>query len=199
APAVLENLGTRPPVPWPVIEACGLPEIGSQLAEVSVHLDPTLTAPFVYVDGTVLIRPDRAATVTGAALILREAIELRSAELRSTELGGTELGGTELGRTELPDTAETAATSGRLTWADRILAHATALVFGTTTLAARSEPAALETFSALGADIDPVLRLHDEPDLSDETAETRLVETRLAETVATRIAAFLAERDGSVD
>lgn len=153
--AVLEKAGQTPPVPWPVIEACGLPEIGTRLSGLSVHIDPDLRCPFVLDGPHVIIRPDRAATVTGSALILREAIELNS------------------------------LSSGRVEWADRIIAHATALVFGATTLANRGETAACEAFSPVAAAADDILTLHDVGDHD------------LSISIARRIAEFLHERDQS--
>lgn len=156
APAVLESSGETPPVPWPVIEACGLPEIGGRLAGLSVRIDPRLSRPFALSSSTVTIRPDRAATVTSSALILRETIELTAA--------GIEGAG----------------------WAERILAHATALTYGATSLASRGEPAAFEAFSPLAGSAPDLVELHDQPDSSEA-----------ARAVAKRIAEFLQERDES--
>jgi hypothetical protein len=137
APAVLENSGQTPPVPWPVIEACGLPEIGPKLSGLSVRIDPALRRPFILAGTAVILRPDRAATVTGAALVLCEAIELAAA-------GGDHAG-----------------------WAERILAHATALCFGATGLAARGEAAATATFSPVSERAAEILELHDHLDAPD--------------------------------
>lgn len=156
AAAVLENAGQTPPVPWPVIEACGLPEIGTRLAGLSVRIDPALTRPFILDEAAVFIRPDRAATVTGSALILREAIELNT-----------------LGQ-------------GRAEWADRILAHATALTFGATCLASRGEPASLAAFSPLSDVAEEILNLHDLSDGSEP-----------ALSISSGIAEFLRRRDGA--
>ena len=96
AAAVLESGTPSIPVPSSLIEACTLPEIGSRLAYLSVRMDEGLRRPF-RLDGSIIaVRPDVAADLGSAALVLREAIELAS-------LGG-----------------------GRIGWADRIVAHATA-------------------------------------------------------------------------
>ncbi|WP_129662630.1 hypothetical protein [Phytoactinopolyspora endophytica] len=165
APAVLESSGETPPVPWPVIEACGLPEIGARLAGLSVRIDPAQARPFVLDGVTVTLRPDRAATVTGSALILREAIELTAAMIGAFGEGAAGV--------HTPD------------WAHRILAHATALGYGTTSLSARGEPAAFSAFSPLSDSAEDMLALHD-----------RLEDGSTARAMAVRIAEFLAERDG---
>ncbi|NED94089.1 hypothetical protein G1H11_02065 [Phytoactinopolyspora alkaliphila] len=170
APAVLESTGKTPPVPWPVIEACGLPEIGARLSGFSVRIDPQLSRPFAVAPGNVTIRPDRAATVTGAALILREAIELG-----------------EKGITEAA-------------WADRILAHATAVVFGATGLAGRAESAACAAFSPLSADAAEIIALHDRIGSAGSAATARSAgSAATARDLAERIARFLRERDESAD
>lgn len=153
APAVLENSGAIPPAPWPLVEACGLPEIGSRLSGLSVRIDPELTRPFTFDGAVVAVRPDRAATVTGSALILREAIELHASGI------------------------------GQGRWPQRILAHATAVVFGATTLLHRDEVGARRAFSPLTNLADEIIALHDEPG-SDA-----------AYTIAGHIAEFLRERD----
>ncbi|NDL55477.1 hypothetical protein [Phytoactinopolyspora mesophila] len=156
SPAVLESSGRTPPVPWPVIEACGLPEIGPRLSGLSVRIDPMLERSFVLADATVILRPDNAATVTGAALVLREAIEL-------TATGNVHTG-----------------------WAERILAHATAVCFGATGLTARGEPAALAAFSPVSERATEILGLADNLDAPGT-----------ARAIAAHIAQFLHERDKS--
>ncbi|NEE01441.1 hypothetical protein [Phytoactinopolyspora halotolerans] len=165
APAVLESSGETPPVPWPVIEACGLPEIGARLAGLSVRIDPAQSRPFVCDGTTLTLRPDRAATVTGSALILRETIELTRTAASSAVDG--------------PETLRTPD------WAHRILAHATALAYGATSLSARGEPAAFNAFSPLAGNATELLDLHD-----------RLDDVASAQAIAARIAEFVAERDG---
>lgn len=104
AVAVLESGGSAPSVPTALIEACSLPTIGSRLAYLSVRIDPELRRPFALDGSIITIRPDVATRLAPAAIALREAIELDA-------LG-----------------------AGRLEWADRILAHATALVYASTML-----------------------------------------------------------------
>ena len=96
--------GSYVPAPRALIEACGLPEIGPQLAGMSVRLDPAQRGPFALVGDAVLIRPDIAGSGVGAAIVLREAIELHALSL------------------------------GRPEPAHRVLAHATAAVYAETTL-----------------------------------------------------------------
>lgn len=133
-----------------------MPEIGPNLSRLAVRIDPTLSRPFVVDGRSVRIRPDRAATVTGAALILREAIELDTVGF------------------------------DQATWADRILAHATALVFGATTLMSRGETAARERFTPLMHQAPDILALHDGAATPD-----------VALPIAREIASFLEERDQS--
>src|SRR5262245_64935263 len=114
-----------------------MPEIGPHLSRLAVRIDPTLSRPFVLDGRSIRIRPDRAATVTGSALILREAIELDTVGF------------------------------SQVTWADRILAHATAVVFGATTLMSRGEKAARETFSPLMDRTPDILALHNGADAAD--------------------------------
>lgn len=158
APAVLETAGTQPPVPWPVIEACGLPEIGARISGLAVRIDTTLTRPFTFDTHCVTLRPDRAATVTSSALILREA----------TALAGLPHAGFD--------------------WPHRILAHASALAYGVTTLVSRGEPAALRTFSPLADRADELVSLHDAQHDSVAAART-------GHDLARAIADFLADRD----
>lgn len=94
--------------PKALIEACGLPEIGPGLADLSVRIDQQLQAPFAVVPGGIVVAPATAADFIASALALREGIELHA-------LGGD---------------------APRL--AHRILAHATATTYATTTLAAQS-------------------------------------------------------------
>ncbi len=110
AAEVLDGGASSASVPSALIEACSLPEIGSRLAYLSLHIDETLARPF-RLDGSIIaVRPDVAANIGSAALTLREAIELAT-------LG-----------------------DGRIGWADRILAHATAVVYGLTGLRRRLRP-----------------------------------------------------------
>jgi len=112
AASVLDNGTQSVPVPTALIEACSLPEVGSRLAFLSVRMDDGLPRPF-RLDGSIIaVRPDVAADLGSAAFVLREAIELAS-------LGG-----------------------GRIGWADRIVAHATAVVFTRTGLHRRLAPGA---------------------------------------------------------
>jgi hypothetical protein len=121
AAAVLDGGTSSAPAPAALIEACSLPEIGSRLAFLSVRLDHGLRRPF-RLDGSIIaVRPDVAADLESAALVLREAIELAS-------LGG-----------------------GRIGWADRIVAHATAVVFTRTALRRRLSPDAV-VVAGLAAD-----------------------------------------------
>ncbi|AYY13437.1 hypothetical protein EF847_12785 [Actinobacteria bacterium YIM 96077] len=156
-PAVLDSSGDTPRVPWPVIEACGMPEIGARLAGLSVRIDPGLQRPFALDRSTVILRPDEAVTVTGSALVLREAIEL-----------------TISGAASDPG------------WERRIIAHATALTFGVTTLARHDEPDAVAAFSPLADQAYEILELHDRADAAAKSEE-----------LAERIASYLARRDGS--
>lgn len=133
-----------------------MPEIGPHLSRLAVRIDPTLSRPFVLDGRSIRIRPDRAATVTGSALVLREAIELDTVGFN------------------------------RVTWADRILAHATAIVFGATTLMPRGETAARAAFTPLMHRAPDILALHDVA----ATADAGLPITR-------DIASFLEERDQS--
>jgi hypothetical protein len=149
AAAVLDNGTASAPVPTALIEACSLPEVGSRLAFLSVRLDETLCEPF-RLDGSIIaLRPDIAADLGSAAFVLREAIELVS-------LGG-----------------------GHIGWADRIVAHATAVVFARTGLRRRLADGACLV-----------------PGLAAEEFTLEDLDARPRET-ATYIARFLEERDHS--
>ena len=151
AAAVLDSGTPSIPVPSSLIEACTLPEIGSRLAYLSVRIDEGLRRPF-RLDGSIIaVRPDVAADLGSAALVLREAIELGS-------LGG-----------------------GRIGWADRIVAHATAVVYTLTGLHRRL-PADACLIEGLAAG-----RFRPE-DLARDPHE-----------IATLIARFLEDRDNSGD
>jgi len=120
-----------------LIEACGLPEIGSELADSSVRISPDITTPFTVSGSVLTLGSDVASDFWEAACALREAIELRA-------LGG--------------DDAR---------WAHRILAHATASIYRETTLrqpVATSESSQItkhgigKTMLALGADMSAVAK-----------------------------------------
>ncbi len=131
-----------------LIEACGLPEIGSELADSSVRISPDIETPF-NVSGQVLtLAADVASDFWEAACALREAIELRA-------LGGEEV-----------------------RWAHRIVANATASVYGETTL--RRPPASGESSRVTKRSIGQAM-LAPMADLS---------------ALATEITAFLEVRDG---
>lgn len=98
------------PAPTALIEACGLPEVGSRLAELSVRTDDGLGCPFVLDGTTISVRPDVAGHRLSVAMVLREAIELDVVR------------------------------RGAVSWPERIVAHATALRCGATVLRRRVEP-----------------------------------------------------------
>jgi hypothetical protein len=104
AAAASTRAGSYVPAPRALIEACGLPEIGPQLAGMSVRLEPTLRVPFTLAGDVALIRPDIARSEMGAAIVLREAIEIHALSM---------------------------GTPGAV---HRVLAHATAAVYSETTL-----------------------------------------------------------------
>jgi hypothetical protein len=149
AAAVLETGTPSATAPAALIEACGLPEIGSRLGYLSVRMDDGIGRPFTLDGSIVTVRPDVAADLGSAALALREAIELSA-------LGG-----------------------GRIGWADRILAHVTAVLYARTALLRRLRP-----------DSGPL------PTLALDSFETEDLERRPRRTV-TRIARFLEQRDNA--
>lgn len=104
APRTLADARTGAVAPNALIEACGLPEIGLRLADMSVRCDVDLAAPMRVEDIGVTLRADVAECMSSAAVALREAIELRALGAR-------------------PDG-----------WPQRILAHVTALAYHATGL-----------------------------------------------------------------
>ena len=105
-------------VPTALIEACGLPEVGSRLEDLSVRTDLELSAPFRVEGTTIAIRPDVAASLASVATALREAIELTAIAWHRDLTGGSGEG----------------AASG---WVERILGHAMALTYAETVLRQR--------------------------------------------------------------
>ena len=123
ASSTLETREASSDVPASLIEACGLPEIGSRLAESSVRIDPDLRSPFSIRAGSIVLRPDVAQNFASAAVSLREAIELMA-------LGGTDC-----------------------QWHHRILAHTTATIYSNTSLRRRREAHGGESASDLAHDL----------------------------------------------
>jgi hypothetical protein len=101
------------PAPTALIEACGLPEVGSRLADLSVRIDDELGCPFVLDGTTISVPPDVAGDLLSVAMVLREAIELDFVR------------------------------RGPVSWPDRIVAHATAVRCGATVLRRRVRPGAV--------------------------------------------------------
>jgi hypothetical protein len=99
--------------PTALIEACGLPEVGSRLADLSVRIDDELGRTFVLDGTTISVSPDVADDLLTVAMVLREAIEL------------------------------TFVRRGPASWPERILAHATAVRCGATVLRRRVRPGAV--------------------------------------------------------
>ena len=125
AAAVLEGGTDSGTVTTALIEACTLPEIGSRLAYLSVRIDDALRRPFRLDGSIIVVRPDVAADLGSAALVLREAVELAA-------LGG-----------------------GRIGWSDRIVAHATACVYLRTGLHRRLDPGAQLVAGLAAGDLSP--------------------------------------------
>lgn len=122
----LETRDAAPEASPALIEACGLPEIGSRLSESSVRIDPSIKTPFATRAGSIVLSAEVARHFASAAVTLREAIELLA-------LGGTD-----------PE------------WHHRILAHATATIYSTTTLRRRREATEGEEASKLAGALRPV-------------------------------------------
>lgn len=133
----------------PLIEACGLPEIGTELAGKSLRIGDTGPGPFIVVDDVIKVRAEVAADFWDSASILREALELEA----------------------ISDQA-----SPR--WAHRIVAHATAAIYGETML--RNHTAAE----------------HPTRWISRGVGERLVAGDHDMEGIASAIADFLADRDG---
>lgn len=88
-----------------LIEACGLPEIGSELAGKSLRVGDPGPGPFSIDQGVITLREEVASDFWDSASVLREALELQ---------------------------AISEGTVPR--WAHRIVAHATAAIYGETML-----------------------------------------------------------------
>jgi hypothetical protein len=99
--------------PTALIEACGLPEVGSRLADLSVRIDEELGCPFVLDGTTISVLPDVADDLLTVAMVLREAIELDFVR------------------------------RGPVSWPERIVAHTTAVRCGATVLRRRVRPGAV--------------------------------------------------------
>ncbi len=119
-----------PPAPTALIEACGLPEVGSRLADLSVRIDDGLGCPFVLDGSGISVRPDVAEDLLSVAMVLREAIELDVVR------------------------------RGPAAWPERIVAHATALRCGATVLRRRVPAGARPMPGVALPDADVVLAGH---------------------------------------
>ncbi len=117
---LLEHRGEEP-VSTALIEACGVPEIGSRLADLSIRVVHDLERPFELQGSTIAVRPDVADDFVSITVALREAIEL--AGIRGDVAA-----------------AHRATASPPTDWPCRILAHAMAITYAATVLRRRVPP-----------------------------------------------------------
>jgi hypothetical protein len=89
----------------PLIEACGLPEIGSELVGKSLRIGDSGIGPYSVSGSAIVVHQEVASDFLDSASVLREALELQAI-----------------------------SQGGEPRWAHRIVAHATAAIYGETML-----------------------------------------------------------------